>query len=248
LNLILVLFTLVQQTNPYANDAKAAEVGRGNFRLSCAPCHGLHAQGGRSGPDLTHNTYLDYDLFHIIANGVQGAEMPAFAGSLTPESIWRIVAFLRSSAQPANETPRGDRAQGKTLFWGKAGCQQCHVVGEKGRGVGPELTRIGRQRSLAHLRESIVSPNADPTPGYDTVTVVERDGTSVTGVEKGFDNFSVRLVDLSQNFHSFDRNDLVKVTRNPKSLMPDDYEKRLTASEVDDLVAYLASLHEASVR
>ena len=41
-----------QAANPLASDPKAAEIGRGMFRIYCAPCHGIRAQGGR-GPDLT---------------------------------------------------------------------------------------------------------------------------------------------------------------------------------------------------
>jgi len=42
--------------NPFAGDAPAIELGRVQFRVSCAGCHGLRATGGRSGPDLTRGT------------------------------------------------------------------------------------------------------------------------------------------------------------------------------------------------
>src|SRR5215472_13425426 len=73
-------------SNPYSGDPKAIELGRVQFRMSCASCHGLHATGGRSGPDLTRGVFAtgdsDADLYRVISNGIEGSEMPAFSGRL----------------------------------------------------------------------------------------------------------------------------------------------------------------------
>src|SRR5260370_40253781 len=70
------------QKNPFAGDANAVESGRLLFRMSCAGCHGLHATGGRGGPDLTRGTYSTGDaakhLYSVIATGVPRTEMPSF--------------------------------------------------------------------------------------------------------------------------------------------------------------------------
>src|SRR5258708_7032229 len=102
ISILLILSSTLAfaQGNPYANDPKAAEIGGGAFRLYCAPCHGMRAQGGRSGPDLTRGVYhagdQDADLFQVISNGVPGTEMQSYSGSLTSDTIWRLVAFIRS--------------------------------------------------------------------------------------------------------------------------------------------------------
>jgi len=211
----------------------------------------MRAQGGRTGPDLTRGVFhagdSDADLFGVITNGVPGTEMQSYS-FLPPDMIWRVVAFIRSTARPSAELAKGNAAHGAELFWNKGKCGFCHAVGARGGWIGPDLTRIGRQRSLAHLRESIVSPNADPTPGYETITVVTRTGAKVAGIEKGFDNFTVQLLDLSQNYHSFERNEVTSIARETRSLMPDNYGKKFDALELDDLVAYLASLQAASPR
>jgi mono/diheme cytochrome c family protein len=41
--------------------------------------------------------HSDAELSYRIAHGVAGTPMPAFAGSLTPEERWQLVAYLRSS-------------------------------------------------------------------------------------------------------------------------------------------------------
>jgi putative heme-binding domain-containing protein len=250
LRLASVLFvaaaSLAQETNPLASDPKAAEVGRWMFRIYCAPCHGIHADGGR-GPDLTLGTYTagdrDIDLFRVISRGVPGTEMAAYGGGrVEDEGIWRMVSYIRSVARHENSTIQGDAGAGQRIFWGKGGCGACHRIADKGSGLGPDLSRVGRQRSVAYLRTSILKPDADLTPGYGTVTVITRDGKTIVGVEKSYDNFSAQLMDLSGKYYSFLREDVTSMQREPRSLMPSTYERLLKADEINDLVAYLISL------
>jgi cytochrome c oxidase cbb3-type subunit 3 len=235
-------------TNPLAGDPQAAAGGGAAFRPYCTPCHGLHGEGGR-GPDLTRGVYSvgdkDSDLYRTIANGVPGTEMSGFAGDLREEDIWRIVAFIRSIARHDAAGIPGDRAKGAKLFWGKGGCGACHIVNGRGGYMGPELSRIGPQRSLQYLRESVLEPSKDVTPGSATITVIRRDGTKLAGVERGFDNFSAQLMDVAGNYYSFLKSDVTSATREDRSLMPDNYGRLFTSEEIDDLLAYLVSLRGA---
>jgi len=232
--------------NPFAGDAPAIELGRVQFRMSCAGCHGLRATGGRSGPDLTRSTVAaagtDSELYSVISDGIPGTEMPAFSGRLQDEERWRLVSYLRSLSRDDTGSIPGDPAAGEKLFWEKGGCGQCHRVGTRGSALGPNLSRAGRQRSLAYLRESVISPDADVTSGYATVTVATRDGKKITGVERGFDNFSAQLMDLSGRYYSFQRDNVFSVQREYRSLMPSNYGRLFSAQELDDLLAFLAGL------
>ncbi|HYL76777.1 MAG TPA: c-type cytochrome [Bryobacteraceae bacterium] len=233
-----------QTINPLAGDPKAAETGRWTFRILCAPCHGIHADGGR-GPDLTRGAYSagdqDKDLYNAIARGIPGSEMPAYGDRLDADAVWRLVSYVRSVARHDAEIVQGDAAAGEKAFWGKGGCGQCHRVGSKGSGIGPDLTRAGRQRSLQYLRASVLTPNADITPGYGTVKVVLKDGKIISGIERSIDNFSVQLIDLNGRYFSFVREDVTSMAREPRSLMSS-YEKLFTPGELNDLLAYLVSL------
>ncbi|HZT29687.1 MAG TPA: PQQ-dependent dehydrogenase, methanol/ethanol family [Bryobacteraceae bacterium] len=228
-----------------SRDPQQIELGRATFRIYCSPCHGIRAQGGR-GPDLTRGTYAngdqDADLFRVISRGVPGTEMVSFSSDLDEANIWRVISFIRSAARPEAAAVRGDAPAGEKLFWGKGGCGQCHVVGNRGGRLGPELTRVGRQRSLAYLRESVVSPSADLTSGYETVTVTSRNGRRIVGVQKSLDNFSVQLMDAGEQIRSFRRSEVAAVTREQRSLMPDTYGRLFSETELNDLLAYLVSL------
>jgi putative heme-binding domain-containing protein len=233
------------QTNPVASDPQAAETGRWVFRIRCSPCHGIHGEGGR-GPDLTLGSYSagdkDADLYRVIAHGVPGSEMAGYAASLDDDQIWRIVAYIRSAARHESANLPGNAASGEKIFWGKGSCGACHRVGAKGVDIGPDLSNAGRRRSVGYLRASVVTPDADLTPGFATITVTKKDGKKVVGVEKSVDNFSAQLIDLSGHYYSFLRDDVASVKLEPVSLMPSTYGKTLSGSELDDLVAYLNSL------
>jgi len=231
--------------NPFANDPTAAEAGRPVFRLFCSPCHGIRAGGGR-GPDLTRGVYSvgesDASLFEVIANGATGTEMPEYMSRLGDENIWRMVSYIRSVARPDTTPITGDRGSGEKLFWGKGNCGQCHVVGTRGGRMGPELTRIGRTRSAAYLRESLVDVNADLTPGFFAVTVVTRDGKKLSGVQRAYDNFSAQFMDVNEKFYSFQKSEVASMKREFRSLMPDAYRQLFNDAEINDLVAYMAGL------
>ncbi|MGH9662474.1 MAG: c-type cytochrome [Bryobacteraceae bacterium] len=237
--------------NPFASDPKAAEAGRGSFRIFCAPCHGIKAEGGR-GPDLTRGVYSagdqDADLFRIIGQGASGTEMPGFATQLGDEGIWRMVSYIRSATRRDTEQVAGNAASGERLFWGKGGCGACHRIQNRGGRMGPDLTQIGRTRSLKYLRESVVAPNADITPGFNTITVVTRDGKKITGVQRGFDNFSAQLMDAQDNYFSFLKSDVTSIDRQFRSIMPDTYGKQLGAAEIDDMIAYMHGLGRGGAR
>ena len=85
--------------NPLADDAAA--VGRGARLFTGFNCDGCHGGGGVGtiGPSLADGRWRyggsDGVLFHSIFYG-RPRGMPAFGGHLPAESIWQLVAYLRS--------------------------------------------------------------------------------------------------------------------------------------------------------
>ena len=233
------------KTNPLAQDPKAAEEGRVAFRGSCSLCHGIKGEGGR-GPDLTVSAFAngtsEADLYNVIANGVAGTEMAGFATRFESDDIWRLVSYVRSIAGSSSNRVTGNAGSGEQLFWNKGQCGQCHMVNGRGKRMGPELTQVGRQRSAAYLRESVVNPGADVTPGFATITVVTKDGKRIVGTQRAYDDFSVQLMDVSENYYSFQKSDVTSITQEYKSLMPNTFGRLFSESELNDLIAYMASL------
>lgn len=241
--------------NPLARNPRAVEEGGKLFAVSCAPCHGRNGEGaqgqaeGVRPPDLTRRVLKagsrDEDLFQVIAKGVPAGGMPGFE-TLGVDALWRLVAFVRSLSRSEGSVA-GSAAAGEVLFWGKGSCGRCHAVGSRGTNIGPDLTRGGRRSTAQRVRRSIVAPDEEIAEGYELVTIVTPDGKTATGVARFYDDFSVRLVDASGNERTYLRDEAVSVTREMRSLMPDDYGKIFSGSQVDDLVAYIMRIRSEAM-
>jgi cytochrome c oxidase cbb3-type subunit III len=232
----------IPEKNPFDSAADAA-AGRQYFMGHCALCHGPEGEGGR-GINLTTGRYRmggsDRELFRTIQKGIPESEMPGTG--LSENEIWRIVAFVRRLATAgAEEKAPGDPAAGKLVYEGKGMCAPCHVVGDGGGRLGPELSEVGLRRSLKFLRESLDNPAAYIADNYRTVTVLTSTGEPVTGIKLNEDDYSIQVRDIRDNLRSFLKSDLKEVKRESRSLMPA-YGSTLSAVEIENVVAYLSSL------
>ena len=259
---LLIQATLATATgNSTSNsaEAKAAAIKEGAslFRANCSPCHGLSARGGGRGPDLTSGRWIhgstDSAIFRTITKGVPGTEMPA--NGFEDSEIWGIIAYLRSLAPPKRPIVSGDPVNGKKIFSESAGCADCHMVNGSGGLLGPDVSRVGASRSVSYLIDSIRQPDKQLSSGmldpnnhyglplvYDTVTVVTPGGERITGVARNEDTFSVQLLATDQSLQFFLKKDVKAVIHERKSLMPPYPENTLSASQLQDLIAYLETL------
>jgi cytochrome c oxidase cbb3-type subunit III len=248
--------------NPFAGDAKAAKAGEYEFRINCALCHGLGAHGGGRGPDLTRaqkkHAHNDGELFQVISNGIPGTVMPANGSNgqgvgMTDEEIWQIVTYIRSSEVKAPANSAGNAEHGKTLFYGEANCSLCHMVEGRGGRLGPELTSVGGSRTREAIVDSVRNPSrrlawglTEPTKEfaqeYETVTVVTEDGKEIKGVALNEDNFSVQMMDTSEQIYLLEKDKLRSFQKSRDSLMPVYTTDLLPERDLADLVAYLISV------
>jgi len=263
--LLLALFSVAAsaaqaQTNPYTNNAAAIDEGRGLFNDTCTRCHGPNGSAGEFGPGLaipgrSYARNSDAQIFDAIKSGIPGTIMPAHASKLSDDHIWRITAYVKGLRGTAIDAPSpGDVAAGEAIFWGKGDCGSCHMVGGRGSIVGPDLSRLASVRktnsiidALTKEQHRVYGPGGaqphllTPLPTWPVVRVTTQDGTSVRGVLRNEDSFSLQVMGLDQELHLFDRSK-VKIVYEPKSLMPSDYDKKLSKTEFDDLMAYLTRL------
>jgi cytochrome c oxidase cbb3-type subunit III len=227
---------------PKATTEDRAE-GQRIFGTQCSFCHGPKGEGGQGAvlavPRLTRAPD-DLSLFRVIRDGIPGTKMPANA--LAPSQIWQVVAFVRTLGRAQGEKSTGDPARGRQIYAGKARCSQCHSIGGRGGGIGPDLSDIGTRQDAAHVRTSLLDPNASVPLEFLQVRVVLKNGHTLTGVRVNEDSFSIQIRDLSNQFHSFWKSELADIVRQPKrSLMPD-YRGTLSTEELEDVVAYLETL------
>ena len=225
-----------------AHDAVAdLNIGKKIFESQCALCHGPDGSGGK-GPSLRKAKLKkaadDEALRKAIADGIE-PEMPG-AWQLSVREVASVAGYVRSLGKIKIEEISGVPAVGEKLFV-KNGCGNCHIVKGEGNGRGPELTAIGAKRNAKHLRESIVNPSAEVPVGFLIVEVTDKAGKKTRGVKVNEDLFTIQLALSSGKHQSFEKAAVKELKRLPgQSTMPA-FDK-LPAADLDDLIAYLASL------
>ena len=234
---------VIPKENPNTTPADLKN-GQQLFMAQCARCHGPKGEGGRGAvltqPRLPHAPD-DQSLFRVIRDGIKGTEMPGGYALDTLET-WQLTAYVRSLGRIASEIVPGDPKRGQLLYHAKGHCSQCHIISGEGGSLGPELTEIGLRRNAAHLRAAILDPGSTLPEGFAEVMLVTKEGVRITGLRLNEDTFTIQVRELNGGVHSFFKDDLKAFQKESgKSPMPS-FRGTFSASEVDDLVAYLVSL------
>jgi cytochrome c oxidase cbb3-type subunit III len=233
------------QHNPNAGRlANDLAQGKRLYVGHCAPCHGIEGVGGR-GPRLDQPTMRhvtdEQSLLRIIKSGLPGGEMPE-AWQMSDREIGQVASYVRSLGRTAATKLPGDSGRGRVVYETKGGCAVCHIVRGEGGSLGPDLTGVGARRSPAYLREALIDPGAAAPERYLVVSVTMRDGRIVRGVRANEDSFTIQLRDANNHFHSFRKQELTDLKKEAGTSTMPSYKTTLTDAEIEDLVAYLASL------
>jgi cytochrome c oxidase cbb3-type subunit 3 len=248
--------------NPAIGNREAIAEGEKLYNETCTSCHGKDGTGGELGPPVAsqNRRYLrrtDTEIFDAVKVGISGTQMPPYAGQFTDDQIWRITAYIRGLRGTAIDTPAsGNVAGGEAVFWGKGNCGTCHMVKAKGSILGPDLSNLAGARKVQNIIDALTKQEhkiaADggthdttllPMSNYQPVRVTTRDGKVISGILKNEDSFSLQVLGRDDlNIHRF-RRQAVQVYYDPVSLMPHDWDKRLTPTEFQDLMAFLTRLY-----
>jgi mono/diheme cytochrome c family protein len=159
---------------PHGQPQKGSEIVAPNevldfatlYSENCAGCHGADGRGGAAIAlaDPVYQAVVDTDAMRkVIANGVHGTSMPAFAqssgGMLTDKQIDVISNEIRSrwgkpgildAANPPSYSPKsaGNAHQGEVVYG--TYCAACH--GPEGKG-GPKASSITNDSFLALISD-----------------------------------------------------------------------------------------------
>lgn len=242
---IAALTLLIASSSVIAQEEHGEAKGKGErlFEAHCAICHGIGGTGGR-GPRLDvaklRRAPNTSSLVRIIIGGISGTEMPG-SWMISGEDAREIAGYVQSLGARTPEVIPGDAVKGKAIYAAQD-CGACHIINGAGSSLGPDLSDIGIRRSASYLRKEVVQPGAATPDGFMMIYAAPESGTPVEGMRENEDSFSVQIRDADNRFHSFRKAELKTFRKQRgKSLMPS-YAQKLDATELDDLVAYLASL------
>jgi putative heme-binding domain-containing protein len=245
--------------NPAIGNPQAIAIGEKLYNETCTACHGKDGNGGELGPPIAapNRRYLrrtDPEVFDAIRNGIAGTQMPPFNTQMSDDDIWKVTAYIRGLRGTAFDTPaQGNVANGEAIFWGKGECGSCHMIKAKGSIIGPDLSNIGGTRKIASIVDALTKVQHRipgdggthdttllPLQSYQPVRVTTSDGKVISGILKNEDSFSLQVLGKDDlKLYRFRRHAVKQVYYEPKSLMPTDYDKRLTPQEFQDLMAFL---------
>jgi putative heme-binding domain-containing protein len=150
-------------------------------------------------------------------------------------SRWTIDQLLESLAGPG--APTGNIGRGEQVFE-KAQCIKCHRYGNKGEGIGPDLTTVSQRFQRKEILESVLFPSQVISDQYVSKTVVTEDGQQITGIvaPQGDD---IVVLDSTGKKNLIKHDNVAEIAPSKKSAMPENLFDELTLEQIADLLAYL---------
>ena len=129
-----------------------------------------------------------------------------------------------------------NRSNGKELF--KQNCSVCHVFGDEGARVGPDLNALSDRSGLA-LLTAILNPSDAIEQTYLAHELVMKDGTEWT-VLLGEETVDGIQITTTTGEHRFVSNQQIESLRPAtRSLMPEGWGEAMSDQDLADLIGYL---------
>jgi putative heme-binding domain-containing protein len=245
--------------NPLNGNLQAVEQGKALYDQHCTACHGADGGAGERAPAIVlsgatsmRGQRSDAQIMAIIRGGIPGTAMPAWGSRLSNDDVLKLGAYIHALRGTAIDAPLpGDPAHGEAVFWGKGQCATCHAISGRGSVIGPDLTNIAGVRKAIAISDALTKVEHRvygdggvhlpmiPPMDYNPIHVMTKTGQAIDGLLRNQDAWSVQFISMDGKLHSFDRSELSSVTIKPGSIMPTDYDKRLSADEFKDLLAFL---------
>lgn len=132
----------------------------------------------------------------------------------------------------------GDFANGKAMYIKH--CALCHVHGDIGVQIGPNLTGMSvhpKDELLVH----ILDPGRSVEGNFRTYSVRTIDDTIVTGMLAGETKTSLEIINAQGKREVVLREEIDELIVSQKSLMPEGFENQMTKAEMRDLLEFLTS-------
>lgn len=136
-------------------------------------------------------------------------------------------------------TLTGDKERGLMIF--QKNCATCHQVGQLGKAVGPNLATVSN-KSAADLLISILDPNREALPTYNSYTIVTEQGQILNGLiaAESATSVTLRRADGAQDVVL--RANIDQFVSNGISLMPEGLEKDITPQQLADVIEFVRSI------
>lgn len=137
---------------------------------------------------------------------------------------------------------KGQIANGIKVFRGVATCANCHVVGEFGKEVGPNLSEIGSKLSREAMFASILDPSGGVSHNYENYIALLDSGQVITGVKVTETDQHLVLRTAEAIDRKIPQDEIEDLKKSEKSIMPENLHHTTDQQGLVDMVEYLMSL------
>ncbi|HLQ43490.1 MAG TPA: c-type cytochrome, partial [Planctomycetaceae bacterium] len=155
------------------------------------------------------------------------------------ELIARQKANLTAARLKSADLSNGRRLFSKT-------CQSCHTLFGEGQKVGPDITGSNRA-NLDYILENLIDPNAIIGKDYRATIIETKDGRVVNGLLQKETDSAVTLRTINDTI-VIAKSDIEERKLSELSIMPEGQLNTLNPDEARDLIAYLGSPTQVTLR
>lgn len=153
------------------------------------------------------------------------------------ETPTEVTGKFFNKIKAASAAGGGDPDAGKLVF--EDNCLDCHMIGEEGEKIGPDMTLAGTQK-LKFLRESILLPAKTIAVGYETYVVEDNEGKKTIGIKTSESATEVDITKATGEVVTIAKADIKSITMNTNaSIMPEDLSEAMTVKDFQDILSYL---------
>jgi quinoprotein glucose dehydrogenase len=167
---------------------------------------------------------------------------PPVPGSETPAAKTNASSANDLLAGFRDALSGGDAAAGRGIFFDRpeANCAKCHKLGGQGGDTGPALDGVDSRRTREEILEAILYPNLHVVTNYETVIVLLKNGTGLSGMLKSEDATNL-LVNTPDEGLVTVKKDEIQTRQRGVSPMPEGLGQILPKTDLRDLVEFVAA-------
>jgi putative membrane-bound dehydrogenase-like protein len=221
----------------------ASEKSEAIQALSSRPKYGwllTQAIKNKTIPKSDVPTYIASQLRRVVGSGFVEVWGPIDHVTFDEKTYKRYRDLLTDQAIES-----ADKVNGRKVFTNT--CGPCHRMYGEGGSIGPELTGSNRA-NVDYLLGNILDPGAEIQDDYKMVVITTRDGRTYVGNVAKETERQVVLRVVGQDLVSVNKSDIQTREVTSASMMPTGLLAALSDKEIKDLVAYLKTSKQVSLK
>ena len=174
-----------------------------------------------------------------------GKRIKSVWGEIRPTASDKLtlIAKYKTAFTPA-QLKTADLSNGRRLF--AKTCSACHLLFGEGGKIGPDITGSNRA-NIDYLLENILDPSAIVGKDYRMTIIATHDGRVISGLIQKETDSAVTLRTINDTV-VVAKTDIDDRKLSELSLMPEGQLNQLTPNEQRDLIAYLGTPNQVSLR